>query len=101
MAQYTVKKGDSPWSIAKANGISLKELSALNNHMDNGAVAEHGGEPNANWDKSDIHAKLHIQGLHAVGRGEFRAAAENGCGKRAEKRRGFQIFRAGSAGFDD
>lgn len=34
MAQYTVKKGDSPWSIAKANGISLKELSALNNNMD-------------------------------------------------------------------
>lgn len=31
---YTVKKGDTPWSIAQANGITLKELSALNNNMD-------------------------------------------------------------------
>lgn len=31
---YTVKKGDTPWSIAQASGLSLKELSALNNNMD-------------------------------------------------------------------
>lgn len=34
MAQYTVKKGDSPWSIARDHGLSLKELSDLNGGMD-------------------------------------------------------------------
>lgn len=30
MAQYTIKKGDTLWAIAKANNISLNELARLN-----------------------------------------------------------------------
>lgn len=34
MATYVIKKGDTPWSIAQRNGISLDELSKANNNMD-------------------------------------------------------------------
>ena len=33
---YTIKAGDTPWSIAGANGITLDELYALNPVLDNG-----------------------------------------------------------------
>ncbi|MDD3928007.1 MAG: LysM domain-containing protein, partial [bacterium] len=38
-AQYTVKSGDTLWSVSKALGVGIEELCRLNNLEDPGRIA--------------------------------------------------------------